>query len=83
MYLFFYSLGQADNVKCFHCGLLFKDWQQGDDPVDAHRQSKPTCPVVLALDENLSGQVPGSGTFLLRICHAQRKTSINKILNQQ
>ncbi|PAA51665.1 hypothetical protein BOX15_Mlig015088g2 [Macrostomum lignano] len=39
----FYSLGDADHVKCFFCDLGLRDWIRGDSPEREHAKFSPLC----------------------------------------
>ncbi|XP_054853030.1 E3 ubiquitin-protein ligase XIAP [Eublepharis macularius] len=43
----FYSLGDADNVLCFHCGGGLRQWRADDDPWEQHAQWFPGCNYLL------------------------------------
>lgn len=32
-----------DRVVCMYCGLNLEQWEENDDPVEAHKQSNPKC----------------------------------------
>lgn len=40
---FFIFLGVCDYVKCFHCGLGFKNWMFYDVPLEEHARWSPNC----------------------------------------
>ncbi|KAM5145353.1 E3 ubiquitin-protein ligase XIAP isoform 2-T2 [Mantella aurantiaca] len=39
----FYSTGEQDATKCFHCGGELKDWNPRDDPWELHARWYPGC----------------------------------------
>ncbi|VDI45901.1 Hypothetical predicted protein [Mytilus galloprovincialis] len=39
---FFYA-GHKDFVRCFSCGVLIKNWKQGQDPLTEHRRKSSGC----------------------------------------
>uniref|UniRef100_A0A8V5GGW1 Uncharacterized protein n=1 Tax=Melopsittacus undulatus TaxID=13146 RepID=A0A8V5GGW1_MELUD len=39
----FYYLGPGDEVRCFCCSGILKDWVPGDCPVAEHRKYFPSC----------------------------------------
>ncbi|XP_052088657.1 baculoviral IAP repeat-containing protein 7-like [Mytilus californianus] len=39
---FFYA-GHKDYVRCFTCGVLIKNWQQGQNPLTEHSLKSPSC----------------------------------------
>ncbi|KAL4233183.1 Baculoviral IAP repeat-containing [Mactra antiquata] len=39
----FFYMGQDDCVRCFHCGVLIRNWEIGDDPWTEHRHWSPNC----------------------------------------
>lgn len=43
----FYSIRQADKVKCAFCNGIVGFWEVGDDPKSEHRRHFPNCPYVL------------------------------------
>lgn len=38
-----FSLKQADYVRCFNCGVGFKNFKEGEDPVEVHLKYSPDC----------------------------------------
>ncbi|KAH3738027.1 baculoviral IAP repeat-containing protein 7-B-like [Dreissena polymorpha] len=51
---FFYT-GPDDCVKCFHCGIMFRQWEAHDVPLQEHLHWAPECQYarsVTASDEN-------------------------------
>ncbi|XP_045196412.2 baculoviral IAP repeat-containing protein 7-B-like [Mercenaria mercenaria] len=48
---FFYT-GHDDCVRCFHCGILIRNWEPEDDPWSEHRQWSPTCPFLKSKPES-------------------------------
>lgn len=32
-----------DRVICMYCGLNLEQWEEGDDPIEAHRNANPSC----------------------------------------
>ncbi|XP_076084056.1 baculoviral IAP repeat-containing protein 3-like [Mytilus galloprovincialis] len=42
----FYSTGNSTETRCFRCGVIYRDWISGDDPMHIHRQLSPTCDLV-------------------------------------
>ncbi|KAH9525181.1 hypothetical protein Btru_000550 [Bulinus truncatus] len=47
----FYYTGSGGRIRCYHCGLGFKDWQQNDDIVAEHSRHTPSCPVTRNIKE--------------------------------
>nr|XP_056715634.1 E3 ubiquitin-protein ligase XIAP isoform X3 [Euleptes europaea] len=43
----FYSIGEGDNVLCFHCGGGLREWRADDDPWEQHAQWFPGCNYLL------------------------------------
>ncbi|XP_077163780.1 E3 ubiquitin-protein ligase XIAP isoform X2 [Paroedura picta] len=43
----FYSIGDGDNVLCFHCGGGLREWRADDDPWEQHSQWFPGCNYLL------------------------------------
>ncbi|CAG2242643.1 BIRC2_3 [Mytilus edulis] len=42
----FYSTGNSTETRCFRCGVIYRDWISGDDPMHIHRHLSPTCDLV-------------------------------------
>ncbi|VDI16851.1 Hypothetical predicted protein [Mytilus galloprovincialis] len=42
----FYSTGNSTETICFRCGVIYRDWISGDDPMHIHRHLSPTCDLV-------------------------------------
>lgn len=40
-------IGYKDYVRCFTCGVLIKNWQQGQDPLTEHSRKSPGCSFLL------------------------------------
>ena len=38
--------GDDDVVRCCNCKIRIMDWMAGDDPVQVHKASMPTCSFV-------------------------------------
>ncbi|XP_063408038.1 baculoviral IAP repeat-containing protein 3-like isoform X2 [Mytilus trossulus] len=43
----FYSTGNSTETRCFRCGVTYRNWISGDDPMHIHRHLSPTCDLVL------------------------------------
>lgn len=39
----FYYEGNGDEVVCFSCGVKYKGWKKGDNPMNVHRMLSPHC----------------------------------------
>ena len=50
----FYYTGNYQEVKCAWCGCSIANWEYGDQVMARHRRSKPDCPFIL----NVSNNVP-------------------------
>ncbi|XP_005109671.1 putative inhibitor of apoptosis [Aplysia californica] len=50
----FYFTGSSDEVCCFACGLVVKDWERHHDPIVVHATRSPRCPMVLGRDHSNS-----------------------------
>ncbi|XP_046571581.1 uncharacterized protein LOC124279757 isoform X2 [Haliotis rubra] len=46
----FYATGDADETRCFSCGVRHRGWQQKDNPFLIHRQIAPSCPLITGDD---------------------------------
>ncbi|PIK61632.1 baculoviral IAP repeat-containing protein 2 [Apostichopus japonicus] len=46
----FYFTGIDDEVKCFSCLIIIRDWKQGDSPKGRHKRSSPRCRFVQGID---------------------------------
>ncbi|XP_052096884.1 baculoviral IAP repeat-containing protein 2-like isoform X8 [Mytilus californianus] len=40
----FYFTGNDDNVQCYACGITYRNWKRGDNPLEIHRRLSPSCP---------------------------------------
>ncbi len=45
----FYFTGKEDIVKCFVCGLELCEFEENDDPLDAHYNESPNCPFIASI----------------------------------
>ena len=56
----FYFTGRADEVRCYACGVTYKNWTSRDNPVEIHKMLSPSCSHVIDLNcsNNLSSDVP-------------------------
>ncbi|XP_019343325.1 E3 ubiquitin-protein ligase XIAP isoform X1 [Alligator mississippiensis] len=43
----FYSIGNEDSVKCFHCGEGLQEWKEDEDPWEQHAKWFPGCKYLL------------------------------------
>lgn len=46
----FYFTVIDDEVKCFSCLIIIRDWKQGDSPKGRHKRSSPRCRFVQGID---------------------------------
>ncbi|XP_052810191.1 baculoviral IAP repeat-containing protein 7-B-like [Mya arenaria] len=53
----FYYTGPADCVTCYHCGILFRQWEAGDVPLDQHLQWAPHCEFAVVESEKRNRRV--------------------------
>ena len=53
----FYYTGQSSETKCFSCGIIYKDWTSGDDPMTVHRRLSPSCDIVRHNRQNISSTI--------------------------
>jgi hypothetical protein len=53
----FYYTGQSSATKCFSCGIIYKDWTSGDDPMTVHRRLSPSCDIVRHNRQNISSTI--------------------------
>lgn len=44
----FYYLGNQDNVKCYKCAVMLRNWEPQDTPWEEHKRWSPHCPLVIA-----------------------------------
>ncbi|XP_060065407.1 inhibitor of apoptosis protein-like [Ylistrum balloti] len=40
---FFYT-GRVSETCCYSCGQVYKEWREGDDPLEIHLRISPECP---------------------------------------
>lgn len=40
----FYYTGRVSETCCYSCGRIYREWKEGDDPVEIHRRLSPNCP---------------------------------------
>ncbi|XP_057322510.1 baculoviral IAP repeat-containing protein 7-B-like [Microplitis mediator] len=45
----FFYLGNGDQVTCYECALRIERWEEGDDPIVAHRRWQTNCRFVQTL----------------------------------
>jgi hypothetical protein len=43
----FYFTGRADEVRCYACGVTYKNWTSRDNPVEIHKMLSPSCSHVI------------------------------------
>jgi hypothetical protein len=53
----FYYTGQSSETKCFSCGIIYKDWTSGDDPMTVHRRLSPSCDIVRHNRQTISSPI--------------------------
>jgi hypothetical protein len=53
----FYYIGQSSETKCFSCGISYKDWTSGDDPMTVHRRLSPSCDIVRHKRQHISSTI--------------------------
>jgi len=46
----FYFTGSTDEVRCYACGVSYKNWTSRDNPVEIHRMLSPSCSHVIGLN---------------------------------
>ncbi|CAD6220772.1 GSCOCT00005415001.2-RA-CDS [Cotesia congregata] len=39
----FYYTGHNDDVKCFECGIVIREWVEGDNPMSVHQRWRSSC----------------------------------------
>ncbi|XP_031548636.1 death-associated inhibitor of apoptosis 2-like [Actinia tenebrosa] len=44
----FYYLGNQDNVKCYKCAIMLRNWEPHDTPWEEHKRWSPDCSLVIA-----------------------------------
>lgn len=50
----FYHTGQGSETKCYSCGITYRDWTSGDNPMRVHRRISPSCDLVINNGSNRS-----------------------------
>lgn len=50
----FYHTGQGSETKCYSCGVTYRDWTSGDNPMRVHRRISPSCNLVINNGSNRS-----------------------------
>ena len=53
----FYYLGADDQVKCYKCDLILRQWRLGEDPWVEHKRFRPSCPFIREIDSGKRFQV--------------------------
>jgi hypothetical protein len=43
---FYYEESSSDTVSCVYCGVSLRNWVEGDQPDQVHRDANPRCPFV-------------------------------------
>ncbi|NXH18647.1 BIR7B protein, partial [Bucco capensis] len=59
----FFFVGPGDDVQCFCCGGVLKDWEPGDCPVAEHRKFFPCCEFICGEDVGNQEMLPLQETF--------------------
>ncbi|NXI40276.1 BIR7B protein, partial [Galbula dea] len=54
----FFFVGPSDDVQCFCCGGVLKDWEPGDCPVAEHRKFFPSCKFICGEDVGNQEMLP-------------------------
>ena len=71
-YLKYYSIaGNQDFVRCFHCGIGLRNWEEDDDPYVEHGRWSPNCQYI----KNRKGQ-----EFIDAVQEAVRKVQLVRII---
>ncbi|XP_013394130.1 baculoviral IAP repeat-containing protein 7-like [Lingula anatina] len=47
-----FYMGRGDEVRCYSCNVLIKDWEIRDNPFQKHSALSPNCLHILGQDEN-------------------------------
>ena len=45
----FVFTGEGTLVRCFSCGIKYRDWKKGDNPFTIHKTCNPCCPFLQTL----------------------------------
>ena len=62
----FYYEGNGDEVKCFRCGLKWKNWRRNDNPFQIHKDNSSNCAYindVLQSNHRSSAPVQDTGSL--------------------
>ncbi|NWU91475.1 BIR7B protein, partial [Upupa epops] len=59
----FFYVGPGDQVQCFCCGLVLRDWVPGDCPVMEHQKFLPSCSFICGEDVGNQEMLPHQDTF--------------------
>lgn len=46
----FFYMGVQDQVSCIYCSKFFGYWMRGEDPLQTHKRSSPTCTFITSYD---------------------------------
>jgi hypothetical protein len=50
-----FYLGIDDRVKCFSCGTVLDQWEEGDIPMTEHKKFSPQCPFITQISGSDTG----------------------------
>ncbi|KFW88514.1 Baculoviral IAP repeat-containing protein 7-B [Phalacrocorax carbo] len=59
----FFFVGPSDEVQCFCCGGVLKDWEPGDSPLAEHQKFFPSCGFICGEDVGNEEMPPLQETF--------------------
>ncbi|NWI67216.1 BIR7B protein, partial [Todus mexicanus] len=59
----FFFVGPGDEVQCFCCGGVLKDWELGDSPVAEHLKFFPSCKFICGEDVGNQEMLPHQEIF--------------------
>ncbi|XP_074964651.1 baculoviral IAP repeat-containing protein 7 [Phalacrocorax aristotelis] len=59
----FFFVGPSDEVQCFCCGGVLKDWEPGDSPLAEHQKFFPSCGFICGEDVGNEEMLPLQETF--------------------
>ena len=54
----FVYTGDGALVQCFQCGVKYRHWCKGDDPLSVHRKCNPRCPFLQTLSSKSKSSTP-------------------------
>lgn len=86
----FYYNGNGDEVVCFNCGMMHRNWRHRDSPLEIHKQMSPNCSFVLEaiheqIEDHKNRGVPvnyatGACGTTCELLPPENKQSLNKYI---